>query len=172
MVYVIGLLFICGASVWFYLMQEDSPYIKYFAMTAGALSGIGGSTILVLSLSITADLIDRNTVSARTNHYCTLSLGWQRRQRTEIEWKFGTTMLSFVGLNILELGCCCTTFIDVWLFTLDYTRSNWTGWDVLLSWRCGPVLDHWPICFVDCFWNFICSFFISCNSNASDNLPK
>lgn len=35
----------------------------YLVMAAAALNGIGGSTILVLSLSLTADLIDQNTVS-------------------------------------------------------------------------------------------------------------
>ena len=52
-----------GACVWFKLLKAGTTHVQYLVMGAGALNGIGGSTILVLSLSLTADLIDQNTVS-------------------------------------------------------------------------------------------------------------
>ena len=51
-----------GAGTWFYFLQPDNATDQVLVMVAAALNGIGGSTILVLSLSLTADLIDQNTV--------------------------------------------------------------------------------------------------------------
>ncbi|KAF6022384.1 MFSD12 [Bugula neritina] len=50
--YVLGLLFVSGASVWFYWLKASVSVDHYLVMAAGALNGIGGSTILVLSLSL------------------------------------------------------------------------------------------------------------------------
>ncbi|XP_067929572.1 major facilitator superfamily domain-containing protein 12-like isoform X2 [Watersipora subatra] len=63
-IYFLGLLCIIGACTWFYFLHEDTPHRKYLVMGASALNGIGGSTVLVISLSLTADLIDGNTESA------------------------------------------------------------------------------------------------------------
>lgn len=64
--YFLGLLFIIGASIWYQFLESDRPADRYLVMAAAGLAGIGGSTLLVISLSLTADLIDRNTVSTVT----------------------------------------------------------------------------------------------------------
>ena len=56
--YLIGIGFSLGASVAFYFLPEGSKLVY----GAAILSGIGGSTMLVTSLAMTADLIGENTV--------------------------------------------------------------------------------------------------------------
>lgn len=57
--YFIGIIFTIGASVGFYFLPKGSKFVY----GAAILSGIGGSTILVTSLAMTADLIHDNTES-------------------------------------------------------------------------------------------------------------
>lgn len=59
--YAIGLAFTLGASAAFYFLPIGSKLVYGGAV----LSGIGGSTILVTSLAMTADLIHENAVSRK-----------------------------------------------------------------------------------------------------------
>ncbi|XP_052795228.1 major facilitator superfamily domain-containing protein 12-like isoform X2 [Mya arenaria] len=60
MTYLMGIVFTAGASVAFYLLPQGSKLVYLPAV----LSGIGGSTMLVTSLAMTADLIKDNTESS------------------------------------------------------------------------------------------------------------
>jgi len=57
--YLIGIVFAVSASGAFYFLPAGSQLVY----GAAVLSGIGGSTMLVTSLAMTADLIKDNTVS-------------------------------------------------------------------------------------------------------------
>ena len=57
--YFIGTVFVIGGCLWFYFMPKNNLMIY----GAAVCSGIGGSTMLVTSLAMTADLIGENTVS-------------------------------------------------------------------------------------------------------------
>ena len=58
--YIVGLVFGLSSCVWFYLLKQETSNETY---GAAVLLGIGGSTMLVTSLAMTADLIGENTVS-------------------------------------------------------------------------------------------------------------
>ncbi|XP_013788718.2 major facilitator superfamily domain-containing protein 12-like [Limulus polyphemus] len=60
--YLLGALSAVGASVWLYFGYGDTfRYIEVYAVAV--LIGIGGSTMLITSLSLTSDLIGNNTSS-------------------------------------------------------------------------------------------------------------
>ncbi|KAK3097264.1 hypothetical protein FSP39_008188 [Pinctada imbricata] len=56
-VFMIGLVIGLGSCVWVYFLDEGSRHLSYYPTV---LLGIGGSTILVTSLAMTADLINKN----------------------------------------------------------------------------------------------------------------
>ncbi|KAK3098168.1 hypothetical protein FSP39_016838 [Pinctada imbricata] len=60
-VFMIGLVIGLGSCVWVYFLDEGSRHLSYYPTV---LLGIGGSTILVTSLAMTADLINKNVESA------------------------------------------------------------------------------------------------------------
>lgn len=58
--YIVGVVFGLSSCVWFYFLEPETSNETY---GAAALLGIGGSTMLVTSLAMTADLIGENTES-------------------------------------------------------------------------------------------------------------
>ena len=56
---VIGQSFILGACIWLFFIDKETSSRIYGVAT---LIGIGGSTVLVTSLAMTADLIDEYSV--------------------------------------------------------------------------------------------------------------
>lgn len=59
--YFIGILFALGSCAWFWFLKSGSGSKQVYG--AAILSGIGGSTMLVTSLAMCADLIKQNTES-------------------------------------------------------------------------------------------------------------
>ncbi|XP_067929716.1 major facilitator superfamily domain-containing protein 12-like [Watersipora subatra] len=63
-VYIIGLLSMAGSCVWLHLLDEGTASLIFQLLGATALVGIAESTLLMLSLTLTADLIQLDKESA------------------------------------------------------------------------------------------------------------
>ena len=61
--YVLGLALVVSSCIWFWCLQYLEQRLTVMVFGPAVLLGAGGSTILVTSLSMTADLIGDHTVS-------------------------------------------------------------------------------------------------------------
>lgn len=130
-IYSAGLMFIIGASTWFYFLKPDSNTDTALVMVAGALNGIGGSTILILSLSLTADLIDQNTVSIYygiTSVVFTITCYWLYKKPAVPLNKVWSNFLVFGVAFLRAASKCCLWFISGNELTI--MRSNWIKLDL------------------------------------------
>uniref|UniRef100_T2MBB1 Uncharacterized MFS-type transporter C19orf28 n=1 Tax=Hydra vulgaris TaxID=6087 RepID=T2MBB1_HYDVU len=62
--YLLGLCLITASSVWFYELEELSSRFKFEAYGATVFLGMGGSTLLIVSLAMISEMIDKNTDTA------------------------------------------------------------------------------------------------------------